>query len=339
MTMTVAADKLASDNIVTAPPIQPLLSSRAVHRLTADKRWSALLARPVATEIRRLNPSARRIRIFETSGARVELLEFAEHVSAEFEVLMPCHVAILLPDGISEGFEWSNGRRTQKFHSLPSNTVMFNPAEEYLRIRTGASQNHCRVLMLTIDPNTMNRVNDHDVDTANVRFQQLISLDDQAACQALVAIQLEIENPGSHAAFYIDTLLMLLLTRLMRCASNLARVRQTAYAKGGLSSWRLRRALELLEGDPAEAPSLVELAHALRLHPTSFCRAFKQSTGLSPHRYLLVHRVNRAKEMMRDQERSLTAVALDCGFSDSSQFSVVFKRITGLSPREYRRSL
>ena len=129
---------------------------------------------------------------------------------------------------------------------------------------------------------------------------------------------------------------MLLLTQLMRCASNFAAPRQPAYVKGGLPNWRLKRALELLETNQTKTPSLAEIAGPLRLHPTSFCRAFKQSTGLSPHRYLLEHRVNRAKEMMKDRKRTLTEIALDCGFSGSSQFSIVFKRITGVSPRDYR---
>jgi AraC family transcriptional regulator len=140
-------------------------------------------------------------------------------------------------------------------------------------------------------------------------------------------------------AGYIDSLLMLLLTQLMRCASNFAASRQPAYVKGGLPNWRLKRALELLETDLTKTPSLADLAAPLRLQPTSFCRAFKQSTGLSPHRYLLEHRVNRAKEMMKDRKRTLTEIALDCGFSSSSQFSIVFKRITGVSPRNYRLSL
>ena len=113
----------------------------------------------------------------------------------------------------------------------------------------------------------------------------------------------------------------------------------TPYRKGGLASWRLKRALELLEGDLGAPPTLAELARHLGLRPTSFCRAFKQSTGLSPHQYLLSHRINCAKQMMRDQERSLTAIALDCGFSSSSQFSVAFRRMVGTSPREFRRSL
>jgi AraC family transcriptional regulator len=60
---------------------------------------------------------------------------------------------------------------------------------------------------------------------------------------------------------------------------------------------------------------------------------------MSPHRYLLVHRINRAKEMIKDQKLTLTQIALECGFGGSSQFSVVFKRIAGVSPSEYRRAL
>jgi transcriptional regulator GlxA family with amidase domain len=130
------------------------------------------------------------------------------------------------------------------------------------------------------------------------------------------------------------------VSQLIRCASNLTRPQGMPYRKGGLSSRRLKRALELLESDLGETPpSLTELARHLELHPASFCRAFKQSTGLSPHQYLLSYRVDCAKEMMRDENRSLTEIALDCGFGSSAQFSVVFRRIVGMSPREYRRSL
>jgi AraC family transcriptional regulator len=110
-------------------------------------------------------------------------------------------------------------------------------------------------------------------------------------------------------------------------------------ASGGLPAWRLKRAMELLEDSQADALTLDEVARPLRLHPSSFCRAFKKSTGLTPHRYLLLCRVNRAKQMMRDSDRTLTEIALDCGFNSSSQFSVVFKRIEGLSPRSFRRSM
>jgi len=218
-------------------------------------------------------------------------------------------------------------------------TIMFNPAHDYLRIRASGLKNPCQMLMLTIQPGFMSRRGDLEIDLAAVRFRQKIGLNDKAACQSLIAMQQELEAPGINGTFYVDILLSLLLTRLMRCASNLAVPCNATYAKGGLPSWRLKRAIELLEVDLAKMPTLAEVAESIGLHPTSFCRGFKQSMGLSPHRYMLVHRVNRAKEMMSDQRLSLTEIALDCGFGSSSQFSIVFKKITGMSPRYFRRTL
>jgi AraC-like DNA-binding protein len=290
-------------------------------------------------EICRLDPSAEVVRTFATVNVRLDQLKFAKHTSLELEFLMPSHLVIFLTDGISKGYEWSDGQQTRTVASLAPHAVVFNPAQRYLRIRTAAVKNHCHMLVLTIQPNIMSWRNDLEIDLTAVRFQQKIGFNDDAACQSLIAMQRELETPGLNGAFYVDMLLFLLLTRLIRCASNLAEPSKATYTKGGLPNWRLKRAIELLEVDLAKMPTLAEVAELIGLHPTSFCRGFRQSTGLSPHRYMLVHRVNRAKEMMDDQRLSITEIALECGFSSSSQFSVVFKKITGMSPREYRRSI
>src|ERR1700722_2310406 len=259
--------------------------------------------------------------------------------ATELEFSSQSHLVILVSDGIFGGCEWSNRSQAGKLASVAPNTIIFNPARAYLVIRKRTSQQRCRMWILSIDPTLVSRLDVGDINVAGLQFRQQIGIEDQGVRQALIAIKQEIEAPGLNSRLYVDTLLMLLLTRLMRCASNFATPRQPAYVKGGLPNWRLKRALELLETNQTKTPSLAEIAGPLRLHPTFFCRAFKQSTGLSPHRYLLDHRVNRAKEMMKDQKRTLTEIALDCGFSSSSQFSIVFKRITGISPRGYRLSL
>lgn len=265
-------------------------------------------------------------------------LTFEKREAAELEFSSQSHLIILLPDGIAGGFEWSNGSQTGKLSSVAPNTILFNPARAYLSIRNRTLQ-PCRIFLLSFDAALVNRLGVDDVNVADLQFRQQIGIEDQDIRLTLTTIKQEVEAPGLNSRLYIDSLLMLLLTQLMRCASNFASPRRPAYVKGGLPKWRLKRALELLEKDQTRTPSLAELARPLKLHPTSFCRAFKQSTGLSPHRYLLEHRVNRAKEMMQDRKRTLTEIALDCGFSSSSQFSVVFKRIAGISPRNYRLSL
>ena len=305
----------------------------------ADSGENGFGSNPGGLEISRIDPQAEVIRVFEAANARLELLRLSKNNSMELEFLTPRHLVILLTDGLPRGCEWSDGRQTRKSSCLVPSAVMFNPAQKYLRIRAAISRNQSQMLVLAVEPTQIKWRDDLAIDLAAVDFRQRIGLNDTQTLQTLLAIKQELEEPGINSAFYLGTLLFLLLTRLIRCASSLAEASKPAYAKGGLPNWRLKRAIELLEGDPAKMPSLTEVAELIRLHPTSFCRGFKQSTGLSPHRYALTHRVNRAKVLMSDQRLSLTEIALDCGFSSSSQFSVVFKRIAGVSPREFRRSL
>jgi AraC-like DNA-binding protein len=258
---------------------------------------------------------------------------------AELEFSLQSNLIILLPDGVSGRCEWSNGNETGKLSSVAPETILFNPARDYLWFKKETSQQYCRMLLLAISPALVNRLDVRELSATGLQFRQQIGVDDHGARQTLLAIMHEIEAPGLNSRLYLDALLTMLLTRLIRCASNFAMPYQPTYIKGGLSNWRLKRAVNLLGADLAKTPSLAEIAAPLQLHPTSFCRAFKQSTGLSPHRYLHAQRVNRAKEMMKDQKRTLTEIALDCGFSGSSHFSVVFKKYSGVSPRVYRSSL
>jgi AraC-like DNA-binding protein len=286
-----------------------------------------------------VHPPLRVTGTLRTDEMHCELLKSERGEATEIEFSVGSHVIILLPDGVSGGCEWLDGEHAGRSSSMPPNTIFFSPAQNYLWLRKRASKASYRLLLLTIAPKATDRLSACNLDAASLRFVQRIGVDDESVRRTLLDFMQEIDNPGWNSKFYAETLLTLLLSQLVRCASNLTESQRMPYRKGGLASWRLKRALELLEGNLSEAPSLTELAHHLRLGPTSFCRAFKQSTGRSPHQYLLSCRISCAKEMMRDQARSLTEIALDCGFSSSSQFSVAFRRIVGTSPREYRRCL
>jgi len=284
-----------------------------------------------------VHPLRHATKTFESEEARGKLLNFARGDAAEMEFLLASHLIVFLPDGMSGGFEWSNGGPAVKASCMAPSTVIFNPAHSYLWLRKRTSQAPSRMLLLTIAPKSIGRL--FGGDNPDITFEQRIGVDDEDMRRTLLVLLQEIESPGWNSKLYVETLLTLLVSQIVRCASNLVGPHRTIYKKGGLPGWRLKRALELLEKDLCEAPSLVELAHQLQLHPTSLCRAFKQSMGITPHRYLLLHRIKCAKEMMSDQRRTLTDIAVDCGFNSSSQFSLVFRRFSGMSPRQYRRSL
>ena len=85
--------------------------------------------------------------------------------------------------------------------------------------------------------------------------------------------------------------------------------------------------------------SLTELASLARLSPTHFCKAFTRSMSMPPHQYQLRQRVDRAKLLLADTERSITEVALATGYTASSNFATAFRKVTGVTPRAFQRSL
>jgi AraC family transcriptional regulator len=74
-----------------------------------------------------------------------------------------------------------------------------------------------------------------------------------------------------------------------------------------------------------------------RLSAYHFARQFKATTGLPPHQYVILRRVERAKRLLREgTDSSLAEIAAQAGFYDQSQFSHHFKRLVGVTPRQFR---
>jgi AraC family transcriptional regulator len=107
--------------------------------------------------------------------------------------------------------------------------------------------------------------------------------------------------------------------------------------RGGLTPARLRRVVELVDAEMEGDLSLEELADAAGLSITHFSQMFRQSTGQSPHQFVLQRRIERAKEMVLAAERRVLDVAVACGFKNQQHFARVFRRVCGASPTQYRQ--
>ncbi len=107
--------------------------------------------------------------------------------------------------------------------------------------------------------------------------------------------------------------------------------------KGGLAPGVLRRVREHIERHLAAPIQLHDLAQIAGLSDCHFARAFKQSAGTPPHRYLVLQRVERARELIRRSNRPMADIALEVGFSDQSHFTRSFAAATGLTPRAFRQ--
>jgi AraC family transcriptional regulator len=108
--------------------------------------------------------------------------------------------------------------------------------------------------------------------------------------------------------------------------------------RGGLAPWQERRVKDLIEANLSGELPLAMLAAECGLSVSHFSRAFRQSIGTSPHRWLLRRRVELAQDRLRDPKLSLSEVGLSCGFADQSHFTRVFTGLSGMSPGAWRRS-
>ena len=113
--------------------------------------------------------------------------------------------------------------------------------------------------------------------------------------------------------------------------------RPPAQPAGGLAPGALRRVLEHVERELSEHIPLRDLAQLARLSECHFSRAFKQSVGMPPHRYLISRRISVAAELIVTTERMLSDIALAVGFCDQSHFTRLFSTTMGTSPSAYRR--
>ena len=104
----------------------------------------------------------------------------------------------------------------------------------------------------------------------------------------------------------------------------------------GLHLSRLYSVIGFIQNNMTQKLTILDLSTVVHMSPYHFARLFKQSTGVSPHRFVLGQRIARASVLLRDARLSIGEVARLVGFRTPSHFTRAFRRMTGLAPNEYR---
>ncbi|HEX4681067.1 MAG TPA: AraC family transcriptional regulator [Gemmatimonadaceae bacterium] len=147
-------------------------------------------------------------------------------------------------------------------------------------------------------------------------------------------------RPEHATALFADHVFLAMVTHLAVAYGGLetSGVAASAAAKARLlSPIEERRVTSRLLDDLDGDTSLSELAALCGRSRSQFIRAFKQSTGMPPHRWLLMQRVKRAKDLLRGTNTPIAEIALACGFSDQSHLTRVFSKAFRISPGAWRR--
>jgi AraC family transcriptional regulator len=190
-----------------------------------------------------------------------------------------------------------------------------------------------RHFMLQFDGSAMARMLEDEIDLTHALGPRLMFSDPGIMHLAqLFADECASDEPKSR--LYGDTLSVALLLALARQDAPNDRT----IKRGHLAPWQIRRATEYFAAHLADDIQLQTVSDLVKLSRSYFSRAFKISTGVAPHQWLLQARIARAKQLLLETDLPLAQISVDIGFADQAHFTRTFGRVTGQSPRAWQRT-
>lgn len=178
---------------------------------------------------------------------------------------------------------------------------------------------------------------DSEESVADTLLAPRLLFEDATIWSTAAKLRQAIDVPGGANRLYVEALGVVLIHELVRL--NHGTPQAEVPVRGGLAGWQQRIVSAYVEEHLSEQIPLATLARLVRLSTFHFCRAFKQSFGVPPHRYHTNRRIERAKLLLAERDHSVTEVGLSLGFCETSSFTAVFRKITGLTPSRYHRAL
>jgi AraC family transcriptional regulator len=256
--------------------------------------------------------------IYAPAGSRIE-----------FRFEAPVHLLVMYDEGARRDGETSiDGLDPSTLRNF-AEKLTFVPASRVYREWHETSA-PTRITYLYLDPAKLQRL-----DGSDAIYVPKILFEDSVLWETATKLKDVIERSQMRGELYSEALAKVLVHELPRSDQDL--IRSSPLNRGGLATWQMRAAAGYVEEHVGEQISLATLARLARLSQHHFCRAFKKSFGIPPHQYHVQRRIERAKAMLADRANSVIDVALSLGYSQSSAFSVAFRKTTGRSPKEFRR--
>ena len=243
---------------------------------------------------------------------------------------MKDHVIMTYPNGLQR-LERRSGKSVA-IGTARSGVVTIIPAGSSARWDIPGPVN---VVQLYLPHSTLQRVAIEAGSSAGGDLLERTGHPDPVTSRLLLSAADVIESNAAIDAMFRQQLANLLATRLLVAHVGTSVTLQPTL--GGLSPTALRHAIERLRSDSETDVSLAALASDAGLSRFHFCRAFKESTGLSPHAWLRQHRLEQAMTMLRDTDESIVSIAAALGYASQTAFAAAFRKLTGETPSDWRR--
>ena len=201
--------------------------------------------------------------------------------------------------------------------------------------RRGVWQDKVEFTLLLLDPVAVTRTAYESIDPDRITLIPRFTQSDPLIYQLGAALSNVLQTQPQNSQLYAESMATALSAHLLQFYSTQKKAIQSF--SGGLPPYKLQQAIDYIQAHLTEDISLTEIADFVGISRYHFSRLFKKATGYSPYQYTIKCRVERSKELLRRKNLNITDVALEVGFSSPSHFTQSFKKLMGITPRQFIR--
>jgi AraC family transcriptional regulator len=218
-----------------------------------------------------------------------------------------------------------------KIENVNVGDIAIIPAKvnHWQRIETDVNE----AILLTIDPQIISHIAHETVNSDKVELLPTFAQSDPLIQHLALNLQANLES-RNYDRLYGESLFHALSMHLLR--HYCTRQFEPKKYKGGLAPYKLRQAIDYIHANLNRKFKLDDVAQLIDISQFYFCHLFKQSTGVSPYKYIIQQRVAKAQQLIKQNQLPLAEIALECGFSSQSQMTQHFRKFVGITPKAYR---
>ena len=226
-------------------------------------------------------------------------------------------------------YEWKDSGRWKSRQTHPGTFFLQSHGE----LNTPRWFGSFEIMAIAIEPSFVAQCFQDTLNYNSIRFLERRAAYDPDVALFAAHFEAELTNSNYGGVLYGESLALAFSLCLLENHSE----SRLSPIKGKLSSKQLREIIEYIHAHLDTQLSLTELATYLNLSTFHFARLFKKSLGLSPYKYILQTRIERAKKLIASQRLALSNIALQAGFYDQTYFGKAFKKYVGISPKAFSK--
>ena len=271
----------------------------------------------------------RRIKAIE-----VVTLEYFESQPGEmpYEIFEQHHVLINLREKPHRLEHWRAGEHFD--FTYLTNEIIITPAGIQSGWKWHASS---KVIVATLEPDILQKFikDELQLKLQQDQLESAIRIVDEDITQAATVLKQALES--SPKEIILESYARVFLIKLIQGYGLVKTDHDDRFNR--ITAFQYRSVIQFIKNNYSENISVETLAEQVNLSASHFSRAFKQAMGTTPYQFVMLYRVERAKTLLKKNDKPLIQIAEECGFSDQAHFTKVFNQLEGMTPKVFRKSL